>query len=328
MKTAIHILRVSCALALTLALLACSGPQAAPPPTIATDKNSGVQALTISPSLQAVDFGSGAQLTAAGGMQPYTYSVENCDSTIDPKSGAFSAASDQSMCIVVVTDGGGGAAYASVAVGPALQATYTPNPVKATGIAIVLAVGGVPPYQYQQVSGKGTLVDNVYFTPTTAESASVMVVDAIGNSQLVAINVEPPPAPANALSAIAVSYTSSCPSGYNKLVTGYGGYGLSTLICGKIYAAGDPGFVTDVIIPAYGTTTCPGTYTSVGKIEYCANDGCPTYDQPVCVSMNAAPQVFITNLDDETTASCKSGETESGSEVDSSLICETKALAP
>lgn len=139
--------------------------------------------LTISPSTFVLAVNNLRTFTAAGGVAPYTFSVQSGTGSVDPSTGVYTAPASSGSAVVRVTDNVGNTADANVTINPALTISPTAPSVALSSTQAFTANGGVSPYTFSIFSGVGSVNSStgLYTAPGSAGSAVVRVTDALGN---------------------------------------------------------------------------------------------------------------------------------------------------
>jgi hypothetical protein len=152
-----------------------------PPPT-----------LQINPATVTLTTNEGVTFTATGGSGEYRYTVVTGTGAIpDPFTGVFTAPAVAESDTVRVTDSGGRTCDATVDVYFPLTIVPTDVFVRTNGTYTFSASGGKETYHYYVTSGSGTIgeLSGVYTAPGTFGSATVQVLDALGNASYAAVTV-------------------------------------------------------------------------------------------------------------------------------------------
>lgn len=288
--------------------------------------------LSISAPFTTIGTSQSVQISATGGQQPYTFSLSGCDSTVDPTTGYFVAATDPSVCEVTVTDHAGTTASLSMQViiiqTSTLVLTATPNPATVNE-AVTLTVTGVSDgtYTLSVVSGAGTLTGNVYQTPGTPETAVIEAKTTGGSSATVSILVTPKTASANAITNIQFIAVSPgdmsdmpwCPVGsfaagppfLVNWTTGssYGPWSYS-IFCVTYATAASTQVITALALPsrddtAAGNFVCPTGYNMVATIHAVVNYG----TESLCVQYGS-PSTATSTLVQFSVEACNPAETQ------------------
>jgi hypothetical protein len=152
--------------------------------------------LRINPATISLITNTGVTFTATGGSGGYQYTVVGGTGTIlaPPSSGMFTAPSVAETDTVRVTDSGGRTSDATVNVYFPLTIVPTEAFVATNGAYTFSASGGKPPYDFYLASG-GFSIDQstgVYEAPGSAGSATVQVIDALGNASYAAVTIYSP----------------------------------------------------------------------------------------------------------------------------------------
>lgn len=285
----------------------CGGKStAATPPATMSQKdvtnNPPAPPLTVAPESQFVPFSATVQIVVSGGTQPYAYTIEDCDSWVDPSSGLFTAAADTSSCVVVITDQSGQTAYEVINVGAGLTVTATPNPVKVNQMAFIDASGGVPPYTYQVLQGAGTMTQNVYFAPGVSETAVISVTDSSTPTPVTTTVSLQVLMPANTLASLTLADgTASCPPDFsaegqsNPSATGLASYFRNETLCTQVYESGQSTILSAVQL---AKTSCPTGFTDIGVFNGGSLWLGHQYESHLCIQSVAPASAtqYITNL--------------------------------
>ncbi len=133
-----------------------------------------------------VTTGSTLTVTPSGGTTPYSFSLTGCDSTIDPNTGAFTAASDApETCTILITDAVGDSVTETIDVEAGTASGTSTEPLKihhqfrAVPVSTTSqfnANGGTPPYTFQVV-GCDSTIDAQSGLFTAAADPSFCLVD-------------------------------------------------------------------------------------------------------------------------------------------------------
>lgn len=298
----------------TLGLAGCSQLSSFASPSM----ESSTSALALSPKVQTVNAGGTIQFKAAGGMAPYIYSVSNGAGYMT-STGAFiaptSVAGAPQAVTVQVQDAAGTIDTAVVTVlpnGNAMSATYSPNPAT-PGATITIAVsGGTAPYTYLLLSGGGTLSGNTYVAPSSAETASIQVTDAQGQTTSFALTVGGAGTPLTSLTVSAnnahIVGGGGCASGSTQvgMIADAGGsdptYG-NNLYGDQVFCSASSSstqYITNISITAGGAHVpggmgCPTGYTAIGSFTDCTGGSC-SGDQLVCVTYGSTSTGAVTDF--------------------------------
>lgn len=140
--------------------------------------------LTLSPAAAAVFTNETVTLTTAGGTPPYTYSVSAGAGTVST-TGVYSAPADVGTATVTVRDSAGVVATVNVSI--SLRLAIVPASITmpaSSGQSFTFAgQGGTGPYQFQLMSGPGSVTANgVYSAGTGSGTATLQVTDQQGTT--------------------------------------------------------------------------------------------------------------------------------------------------
>jgi hypothetical protein len=124
------------------------------------------------------------------GVQPFTFAIDQGIGTIGEKSGTFIAPSVLGFAIVSVTDSEGRKGYVSVDVVDDLKVKSTEFSMVAGSSYLLQVSGGKFPYTFVVESGDVKVDENGYVAAGVGEGlAQIKVIDFVGNSVLVGVNV-------------------------------------------------------------------------------------------------------------------------------------------
>lgn len=140
--------------------------------------------LQIDPSTRTIAPGNHIDFKTTGGVPPYVYSLQSGVGTIDSGTGAYVAASDAGTAWVQAADSYGNFSRAIITITPPLIIYPTVKKMILGDSLKFVAAGGVPPYQYSVISGKGKIdgESGLYTAPQTASEETVQVKDSAGNT--------------------------------------------------------------------------------------------------------------------------------------------------
>jgi hypothetical protein len=228
--------------------------------------NTTASSLQITAVSHSIAEGASTQLTAAGGVPPYTYSVYSGTGSVSSTSGVYTAATNgvitapatSATSVVQAQDSNGNVAQLTLTITPiALSLTTTQSSVIPGATMQFVPSGGIAPYTFYLISGSGTL-DTVgdYTAPSSTGTATVEVTDANGSVATANVTVTTEQTLAVTLS------TSVIASGGTATVTTTGGsapYIYTVLsgggyVIGSTYTAQGSGAVTLQSTDALGNT--------------------------------------------------------------------------
>ena len=287
-------------------LLSGCSSSTTPDTSAGTVAASSVTTSTLSLSLSAtsVGYGGQVQLTASGGIAPYTYGlVIGAAGTVDASNGIFTAPYTNETAEVYVEDSTGTFAYLPIVVSSSITSSsvLTVNPVSImVDQTVALSVsGGFAPYTYALSSAPlGTLSSSggveYYSALSLAGTDTVTVTDSEGNSGVIVITVLP--ASTTSTSTFALTKLTLSPEGQH--IVGGGGCSNGYHPAGEVADAnlgkihGDQIMCTNtqeissvntVISDIYLTPggshpisgySCPAGYTWVGGVTDCEGQDC------------------------------------------------------
>ncbi|WP_291515516.1 glycine-rich protein [Bdellovibrio sp. ArHS] len=149
------------------------------------------QGVMINPLLATIAVGNQFTLSASGGPAPYVFSISS-------GSGVLSSAADQTTVtatgvgtlLVQVADAAGNTSEAQLTVNPSLQITPASTSLAVGNSRTFSGVGGVASYSYNAILGS---IDNHgnYEAPATSGTDTVTVTDALGNTAMAIVTVNP-----------------------------------------------------------------------------------------------------------------------------------------
>src|SRR5690606_30920930 len=139
--------------------------------------------LQISPAVSNLAVGNSVTFSASGGIGAYTFRILSGDGTINASSGLYTAVGSSGSVTLSVEDEAGHNSEARITVTDAIQISPSPITLAANNSISFSAMGGVGTYSYSVVSGGGSIhpVSGVYTAPPISGSATVRVVDSLGN---------------------------------------------------------------------------------------------------------------------------------------------------
>jgi hypothetical protein len=148
------------------------------------------ESLIISPLTQNVINGESLNLTATGGIAPYTYSIVSGKGSINPRSGVYVAPVYSGIETVRVEDSVGNRSDATLTIISKLSIGSNAYLLKG-GTKQFSAIAGTAPYVYSIKSGVGTIDQNtgVYSAPSSEGDAVIKVVDAVNATHEVNLKV-------------------------------------------------------------------------------------------------------------------------------------------
>ncbi|MEK6704521.1 MAG: hypothetical protein AABZ06_01910 [Bdellovibrionota bacterium] len=173
-------------------------------------------ALQASPSTKTLAVNNSFVFSAAGGVTPYSYSIQSGGGSINASTGSYTAPSSPGSAVVKVTDSLGNISTASVTINPALAISPTSKAIVINTSHTFSASGGVSPYSYSITSGGGTINSSTgsYTAPGSTGAAIVSVTDSIGNISNAAVTINP------LLSIVPTSKTLAVNNTFNFSATG------------------------------------------------------------------------------------------------------------
>lgn len=138
--------------------------------------------LAISPFTKTMIVSGSFTFSAAGGVTPYTYSVQSGGGAINASSGAYTAPGSAGSALIRVTDAQGNTSDASVTIKDALAIAPTTKTLAVNNTAGFAPSGGIPPYTFSVPVGTGTINASTgdYTAPASSGSATVRVTDSAG----------------------------------------------------------------------------------------------------------------------------------------------------
>ncbi len=147
--------------------------------------------LTLSINTDLIDPGRNAQLTAEGGISPYSFAVISGGGSIN-STGLFSPPNNAATCVIEVTDATGTKASKSISVVTSLTVSNTPSTPSVTDFVTVNAAGGSPPYAVTIISGTGTLNGTTFSPAASPGSSNLRITDNTGQVRLLTITTTSP----------------------------------------------------------------------------------------------------------------------------------------
>jgi hypothetical protein len=151
----------------------------------------------LNPSSVSLTTNEGIAFTATGGTGGYQYSVlpGGTGFFADPDIGQFTAPAVAETDTVRVTDSGGRTSDATVNIYFPLTIVPTDAFVTTNSTYTFAASGGKTPYHYYVTMGNGSIPDpdtGVFNAPTSTETDTVQVLDALGNASYATVTVYSP----------------------------------------------------------------------------------------------------------------------------------------
>lgn len=148
-----------------------------------TTRDNSTPTLTISPTTASLQVSASTTFAAAGGAEPYSYSVRagGAGGTINATTGVCTAPSTTGTDTVRVTDSAGTTADATVAVAAAATLAISPSSlvIALSGTKQFSASGGMPPYTFSMYTGNGSITPGgLYTAPGTTSTDTVRVTDS------------------------------------------------------------------------------------------------------------------------------------------------------
>lgn len=174
------------------------------------------EALQISPTTKTTIVNRAEIFSVSGGISPYTFQIISGAGSIDPSTGVFIASSVPGNVTIRVRDSQGNTSDAVVTVNPDVLINPT-NPILAVNNQInFLGSGGIPPYQYDLISGVGSIDQNtgLYSAGNIAGSATIRVTDSKNTTKTTTVTVN------SALAFVENSIVVKAGNSKNILVTG------------------------------------------------------------------------------------------------------------
>jgi len=164
-----------------------------PSPNYASAQVTVNPALSFSPSTATLAVLGEQSFSPAGGVLPYTFSVQTGGGTVS-SAGLYTAPGSAGSAVVKVTDSYGETATASITINPGLGIVPLSKNLAVSSSFGFSASGGVSPYSYSVVSGGGTVVpaSGVYTASASPGTATVRVTDFLGNTSDSAVTVVAP----------------------------------------------------------------------------------------------------------------------------------------
>lgn len=145
--------------------------------------------LQISPSSFYVSYNATQQLTASGGLGPYTFVMESGAGTVSA-SGLYTAPASSGTAQIKLTDSLGTTTNATANIVPPLNLTPVGSSVTVNKTRQFTASGGVPPYTYSVISGSINS-SGLYTAGSVTGSQTIRVKDSVDTEKTVSVNVVP-----------------------------------------------------------------------------------------------------------------------------------------
>jgi len=147
--------------------------------------------LILSTSADLIDPSQNAQLTAEGGISPYTFAVTSGGGSVN-STGLFSPPNNAVTCVIEVTDAKGTKASKSISVVTSLTVSNTPSAPSVTDFVTVNAAGGSPPYAVTIISGTGTINGTTFSPAASPGSSNLRITDNTGQVRMLTITTTAP----------------------------------------------------------------------------------------------------------------------------------------
>ncbi|MGZ3971005.1 MAG: phage head spike fiber domain-containing protein [Mucilaginibacter sp.] len=147
--------------------------------------------LQVLPTSKVILIGGTVQMSAVGGVAPYSYSITSGNGTINT-SGLFTASSTAGSVVIHVTDSEGNFSDSVITVNPALEIIPSTVSLKNNKSYNFAAAGGVTPYKFSVTSGNGGTINAAtgdYTAPNNAGNYQVQVKDNDGNTAFATVSV-------------------------------------------------------------------------------------------------------------------------------------------
>lgn len=128
---------------------------------------------------------------ASGGVTPYSYSIVNGGGSIGLATGAFVGPASSGTVNVRVTDAQGSVADSVVTISAAISVSPGLLTLAVSNAETFTAAGGKPPYEYEVLSGGGSIGSStgIYTAPASAGTAVIKVTDSLGQSAQANVNI-------------------------------------------------------------------------------------------------------------------------------------------
>lgn len=163
--------------------------------------------VAISPGSKTLAVNDAFTFSAAGGVPPYSYSLQAGGGAVVASSGLYTAPNATGTATVRVTDSQGYTSDATITINPALAISPTTKTIAVNNQATFSAAGGVAPYSFSVIAGGGSVnvATGVYTAPNAAGTATVRVTDSFGNTSSAAVTINPALAISPATKTVAVN---------------------------------------------------------------------------------------------------------------------------
>lgn len=133
-------------------------------------------ALSISPNTKVTVVNRAEIFIPSGGIPPYTFSLFSGSGSVNPTNGVFIAPTNPGNAIVRLQDSKGNIVDATVTINPDVLISPL-NPKVMVGNQInFLGSGGIPPFQYDIISGPGSIDINGLYTANGGTGTAVIQV--------------------------------------------------------------------------------------------------------------------------------------------------------
>jgi hypothetical protein len=165
-------------------------------------------ALTIAPTAVTLAVTNSLQFNAAGGVPPYTFSLQSGTGGTTV-SGLYTAPASIGADVIKVTDAGGRTATANITINAALTITPASLNLKYNDTHTFVASNGVGPYTFSILSGDGTINagTGAFVAPAAAGTTIVRVTDSLSNTAQANITIASPVEISPATKSLALNET-------------------------------------------------------------------------------------------------------------------------